>query len=233
MVLVLDADEIVKQFDRNSILEFCNCSDNQSKVGRLKKVNEYEHSYGKRRYIERISRLFNKNSFCYSGTIHEQVVRKNKINYDTSNIDITIDHIGYFREVLKRTNKIYRNILMLKEELIKDQKDPYINYQLGKSYFLEKNYKKAVLYFKRSILSVDNFNYEYAEDLVESYGYALLNLNKFSETVIIEKYKRYYLSSLEYNFILALIYMNNSKSQQVVKTFLHCTEFKDSIKEVG
>lgn len=225
-ILVLDADEIVKQFDRNSIFEFCSCVENQSKVGRLKRINEYEDSYGKRRYIERISRLFNKNNFCYSGSIHEQVVYKNKGNYDTSNIDITIDHVGYSKEVLKRTNKIQRNIIMLKKEIIKNEKDPYINYQLGKSYFLEKDYKNAILYFKKSILLVDNFNYEYVEDLVESYGYSLLNLNKFNEAAIIETYKRYYLNSPDYNFLLALVYMNNSKFQQAAETFLRCTELK-------
>lgn len=225
-ILVLDADEIVKQFDRNSVFEFCSCIENQFKVGRLKRINQYEDSYGKRRYIEKIGRLFNRNNFCYSGLIHEQVVHKKKIHYDTSNIDIVIDHIGYSREVLRRTNKIQRNIMMLKQELIKNDKDPYINYQLGKSYFLEKNYNNAVLYFKRSILLVTNFNYEYAEDLVESYVYALLNLNKFGESVVLEKYKIYYSNSPDYNFLLALVYMNNSKFQQAAETFLHCTELK-------
>lgn len=225
-ILVLDADEIVDQFNRDSVSKFCKNNKNQSVVGRLKRINEYEDNYGIRRYIERVNRLFNRNNFYYEGLIHEQVVHKDKIKYETENIDIIIDHIGYSREVIKRTGKIQRNIKMLKKALEIGPKDPYINYQLGKSYFLAKNYDNAVMYFKKAVSLMDNFNYEYAEDLVESYGYAFLNLKKFSEASVIEKYKDFYSNSPDYFFLLALIYMNNGKFQKAAEMFLHCTELK-------
>ncbi|MBV4421995.1 glycosyltransferase family 2 protein [Clostridium tyrobutyricum] len=226
-ILVLDADEIVNEFDKESILEFCSNRENLSKVGRIKRINEYEDVYGKRKYIERINRLFNKNIFYYSGTIHEQVVHNNGIDYQVSIVGITIDHTGYSKEVLKKTKKIERNIIMLKEALKINQNNPYINYQLGKSLFLAKDYSNAIVSFTRAIQFVDNFNYEYSEDLIESLGYALLNLNKFDKAMKIEEYSNYYSNSPDYLFLLALVYMNNGKFQKAAETFLYCTEFKD------
>ncbi|MDW8799680.1 glycosyltransferase [Clostridium sp. A1-XYC3] len=225
-VLILDADEIIKEFNKKSILEFCN-KNNNTIVGRLKRINEYEDEYGVKRYIERVNRLFNKNYFNYEGIIHEQIVRKDRNLYNANNIDLIINHIGYSKEVVNKTNKIQRNIDLLKKALENNFTDPYLHYQLGKSYFMHKDYKNAYNSFKEAISFIDNFQYEYAEDLVESYGYTLINLELFKEALILYEYEKYYCNSPDFLFILGLIEMNNSKFQIAAETFLKCTEFKE------
>ncbi|AVP64046.1 glycosyl transferase [Clostridium botulinum] len=225
-ILVLDADEVVIDFHIQDIQSFCS-EGNKRIVGRLKRINEYEDEKGNKKYIERVNRVFNKNFFTYEGIIHEQIVSKNKGKYITKDINLVIDHIGYSKEVLNRTNKIQRNIELLKKALEKNFKDPYLHYQLGKSYFMGKDYDNAYIYFKKAIYLVDDFNYEYAEDLVESYGYALIHLNLFKEALELIKYEKYYNNSPDFLFIIGLIYMNNNCFQKSAETFLRCTEFKE------
>ncbi len=224
-VLVLDADEIIKDFNRKAIEKFCSFSDNT--VGRIKRINIYEDQYGTKKYIERVNRLFNKEYFKYEGIIHEQVVTKEGITYDTENIDLCVEHIGYSKEVLKRTNKVRRNIELLKMSIEEKPNDPYLYYQLGKSYFMGKDFDNAYISFEKALPILDNFSYEYAEDLIESYGYSLININLFNKALDLYKYEQYYSKSPDFLFLLAIIEMNNGNFKKAVETFLKCIEFKE------
>lgn len=142
-VLIIDADEIIESIDLNNIELY------KDKVGRVLIINEYtrknETFYSK----ERVSRLFNKNEFIYKGAIHEQITRKNEEAYETYNLPIVINHCVYQNAEIIKKNKTERNIKLLKEELSVVGEDPYIFYQLGKSYYMDENYKMAEEYFKR------------------------------------------------------------------------------------
>ncbi|MEA4825994.1 MAG: glycosyltransferase, partial [Clostridium sp.] len=225
-ILILDADEVIKDCNTKDILKFC-CENNNKIVGRLKRINEYEDEQGTKRYIERVNRIFNKNHFTYKGIIHEQIVSTNSEKYSTKNINLVVDHIGYSKEVLNRTNKIQRNIDLLKKAIESEVENPYLHYQLGKSYFMGKDYVDANVAFKKALPLVDNFNYEYAEDLVESYGYSLIHLNMFKEALNLTTYEKFYKDSPDFLFLIGLIYMNNANFQKAAETFLECTEFKD------
>ncbi|UYZ34249.1 glycosyltransferase [Clostridium beijerinckii] len=225
-ILILDADEVICDYQYNDIKNFCSKVNNKV-VGRLKRVNEYEDNHGTRKYIERVNRIFNRNYFEYEGIIHEQVVSKDKEDYSTKNINLVLNHVGYSKEVLNRTNKIERNIELLKEALKVNSKDPYIHYQLGKSYFMGKVYKEAYTSFREAVTLIDNYNYEYAEDLIESYGYTLINLNLFKEALKILEFEKYYKKLPDFLFLLGIIYMNNGKFKEAVETFLRCTEYEE------
>jgi glycosyltransferase involved in cell wall biosynthesis len=225
-VLALDADEVIKDFNIESIKEFCDHK-NDKIVGRIKIVNEYEDNNGIKRYIERVNRLFNKNYFNYEGIIHEQLVLKNGEKYNTENIELVVNHIGYSKEVINRTNKIERNIELLKKASKENPRDSYLYYQLGKSYFMGKDYSNAYEAFKTALPLMDNFYYEYAQDLVESYGYTLINMSLFKEAMELYKYEKYYGKSPDFLFLLGLIEMNNANFQKSAETFLKCTEFKE------
>lgn len=225
-ILVLDADEFINNIEKTEIKEFCNNINNKV-VGRIKIINQYEDKYGIKKYIERVNRVFNKNYFEYEGIIHEQIVSKNRKQYITKNINLNVDHIGYNNEVLKKTNKIERNIELLKNTIEEKPNDPYLYYQLGKSYFMKKEYKSSYKYFKIALSIVNNFTYEYVEDLVESYGYTLLNINLFDEAKELVGFKEFYIKSPDFIFLLALIEMNNENFKKAIEYFLQCTEFED------
>ena len=224
-ILILDADEVITEYDKNQIERFCN--ESNYLVGRIKRINIYEDKYGTKKYIERVNRFFNKNNFEYEGIIHEQVVSKNREEYNTINIDLHVEHIGYSKAVLSKTNKISRNIELLKIAREKEPKDPYINYQLGKSYFMGKDFHMAKKSFEEALLVLESFKYEYTQDLVESYGYSLINLELYEEALKLYEYEKFYCNSPDFLFILGIIEMNNGRFKKSAELFLKCTEFKE------
>lgn len=228
-ILILDADEIIENIDLNTVKQFCN--EEYNIVGRLKRINVYEDNYGTKKYIERVNRLFNRNYFQYEGIIHEQVVCKQNTTYNTKNIDLCLNHIGYSKEVVNKTNKIERNIELLKIASEKNMNDPYIYYQLGKSYFMKKDFSEAHVYLERALNLTDNFYYEYVQDLVESYGYTLINLTLFDKALNLYAYEKYYGNSPDFLFLLGIIEMNNGNFQKSAETFLKCTDFNEGKME--
>ncbi|MCQ2014195.1 TPR domain-containing glycosyltransferase [Clostridium butyricum] len=221
-VLVLDGDEIVTNFNKTTMEKFC--KENKYKVGRIFRSNIYDDKFGTKKYNERVNRLFNKDYFKYDGIIHEQIVSIYGDDYHTENINIYTEHIGYSKEVLNKTNKVERNIKLLKIALNDNPDDCYLYYQLGKAYFMAKDYRDAYTNFEKAIDMIEDCKYEYVEDLIESYGYTIINLGLYNKGLDLYKYEKYYKTSADYIFLLALIQMNLGNFQKAAETFLSCTE---------
>lgn len=228
-VLILDGDETIIEFDRNSLDKFISSSQVNT-IGRIKRVNNFNDGDEEKVYIERVNRFFNKTYYHYSGKIHEQVTpiyRNNKFG-NMIPIDIIADHIGYTEQIINKTNKIDRNISLLKEMLKDDPEDIYLYYQLGKSYYMGKDFNKAYDSFEIAINKIENnYNLEYVQDLIESYGYTLLKLQKYEEAMNILKYRKYYVNSPDFLFLNGLILMNNGLFEQSAESFLNCLECKE------
>lgn len=229
-VLVIDADEFIESFDKKKVLDFISSKNNTKTVGRIKRINVIEDTLGIKKGAELISRLFNRKYFHYEGTIHEQITRTDRDGYQIKSVDITINHIGYTKEEVERTNKLERNISLLKEAIEESPNDPYLYYQIGKSFYMMKNYIEAYKYFKKALSFPVDYRLEYVEDLIETYGYALINSEKFSEAMEIEAYRGYY-NTADYNFLMGLIYMNNANFNLAAESFLKCTEYDDGKME--
>ena len=227
-VLVLDADEYVSNFVQGSVYDFTKEKSNEQIVGRIERVNILEDSNGDKKCNERISRLFNRKHFRYEGTIHEQIVSKDGKAYNTVSVDITAYHIGYTKEALNKTNKLKRNMNMLTKAIEDNSNDPYFYFQLGKTYYLMKDYNTSCSYFEKSLTFELDLRLEYVEDLIETYGYALINSERYSEAMKLEKYLELYSNSADLHFVMGLIYMNNAKLTQAVESFLRCTKFPGS-----
>jgi len=219
-ILVLDADEVVLEFYKDKVIDFIKAD--ESSVGRIKRINILEDNMGTKKFIERVNRLFNKKYYHYEGIIHEQVVSKRTKEYIMVNVDIVADHVGYTKEVINKTQKTHRNLELLHKSIKKDDKDPYLYYQLGKTYYLQKNYNEAFNAFSQALSFNLNNRHEYVEDLVETYGYCLLNAGRYEQALELKRYKDDYGRSLDYKFLMALIYMNNGVFEQAVRGFLDC-----------
>ncbi len=227
-MLVLDADEFVINFNKDMVYEFISNSSNRNKVGRIQRINMMEDSDGNKRYIERVNRLFNKKYFHYEGIIHEQIVAFDGEFYETENVNITAEHLGYIKEVLNRTNKLDRNIDLLKLALRDNSEDPYIYFQLGKSYYVLKDYETSAKYFEKALSFELDFRLEYVENLIETYGYSLINSGRYSDALVLENCFEVYSNSSDFHFIMGLIYMNNAQFTKAIECFLECTRFKHS-----
>lgn len=224
-ILVLDADEFIVDFNKDNVNKFINNFSSKNKVGRIKRINIMDDSNGNKKYVERVNRLFNRKYFYYEGIIHEQIVALNGKTYEIEKVDIIADHVGYTNEVLNRTDKIKRNIELLDAAVKNNLEDPYLYFQLGKSYYMLKDYKTSSLYFEKALTFELDFRLEYVEDLVETYGYSLINSGRYLDALILENCIEVYLISPDFHFLMGLIYMNNAMFEKAVKSFLECTKF--------
>lgn len=223
-ILVLDADEYVSQLASGSIKTFIGNKKNEKVVGRIERINILEDGSGDKKYIERISRLFNKKYFQYEGTIHEQIASKDGTAYNTIPVDIAAYHVGYTREAVNKTNKLKRNKDMLIRAIEDKPNDPYLYFQLGKTNYMMKDYNTSCSCFEKALTYQLDSRLEYVEDLIETYGYALINSGRYSDAMSLENYLELYRNSADFHFLLGLIYMNNTKFTEAVESFLECTK---------
>ena len=230
-ILILDADEVIINWNKPLIEKFT--GRNTNTVGRIKIINIVEDADGRlKRTTDYVSRFFNRNNFHFEGIVHEQIVSKDGSSNDREIIEITVEHIGYTNTVLKSKDKIERNIRLLQNAISLNEKDPYLYYQLGKSYYLKKEYGKTDEAFSKALdYSHDNC-LGYLEDILITYGYCLLNTGKYSDALVLESYIPCFDESPDFHFIMGLVYMNNGMFQKAVERFYACVD-KDEAKVEG
>ena len=223
-VLVLDADETIKKVDFNVLNNLV--LDNKHNVGRILRINTYTRNKQKYTYKERVNRLFKVSDYKYSGSIHEQITSiDNEYDYKTYNIPIEVDHNGYEYDEIERKDKIGRNITLLKNELKCGKNDPYIIYQLGKSYYMKEDYKEAQKYFIRAMEFDLDTKLEYVQDMIESYGYALINMKEYDKALDILNLYDEFKISCDFIFLCGLIYMNNGLFSEAISEFRKATTY--------
>ena len=219
LILALDTDEIVEQLDEET-LEI----HEPNTVGRMLRINEYMRYEEQYRAKERISRLYDRRLFHFIGRIHEQVSSKNLTEGEVicKDIPVTVLHFGYDGSKEKIANKAERNIRLLKLDLIENGDNPYILYQLGKSYYMLGNYSNSCEYFGRALSYDLNPRLEYVQDMVETYGYALVNTGNavvaeelLGNSEVYEAFCRW----ADYCFMMGIVYMNCEKYEKAIEQF--------------
>lgn len=246
-VMILDSDEYIEVFDENAfervLKEYPDC------VGRIKIRNFLTRDGIKKVNEDWINRIFCKEKFCYEGCIHEQIVSKEKEDYDTFEAPVVIGHTGYDLSKEERKQKANRNKELLEQELQillqernvasveedasksqsndMENKIPYILYQLGKSYFMAEDYTQSCQYFARGLSYDLNPKLEYVIDMVETYGYALINSGQAQEALFFENIYEEFGKTADFQFLMGLIYMNNARFEDAVNEFLKATTHKE------
>lgn len=109
---------------------------------------------------------------------------------------------------------------------------PYILYQLGKGYYMAGNYAEACVYFSCALSFDLNPKLEYVIDMVETYGYALINNGQASDALFFESIQNEFGNTADFQFLMGLIYMNNARFEEAVAAFLKATKYKES-RNVG
>lgn len=120
----------------------------------------------------------------------------------------------------------------LSDTLQHEEQLPYILYQLGKGYYMAGNYAEACVYFSCALSFDLNPKLEYVIDMVETYGYALINNGQASDTLFFESIQNEFGNTADFQFLMGLIYMNNARFGEAVAAFLKATKYKES-RNVG
>lgn len=225
MILVIDSDEVINNTDINKLQDITNI--NIGRIGRITIENVYTRQDTEFRERELISRLYDRTKFRYKGRIHEQLVPLDANVVKTYNAPVLVDHIGYDGSKDFRKNKTLRNIRLLKCTLEEEGPDPYIYYQLGKSYYMQENYGQAVEYFEQTFTFDLDPKLEYLVDAVESYGYALVNSGQAAKALQLENLYNDFSWSADYVFMMAFVYMQNEMFNKAIDEFIKASEYKD------
>lgn len=224
MVLVLDSDETIRHIQLEPFISLIR--NFPEKVGRIQRCNQLEQSHEIRESKEYINRIFNRNLFHYEGKIHEQLVAADKKPYATYLAPVTIGHSGYLLSEEEKRKKARRNIQLLELELSQNA-DPYILSQLGKSYYLIHDYEMAIKYFSEALSFDLDPKLEYVIDMVDCYGYALLNSGRVREALFFQNIYKEFGDSADFQFLMGLIYMNNEQFESAIQEFLKATQKKN------
>lgn len=234
VVLVLDTDEYLEKLDYPKLVR--QIEKHPDSVGRIL-LRDFLNTDGTEKEIHKhLNRLFNRKLFCYEGRIHEQVVRRKAGpeagNYETYYTNISVQHDGYSGTPEERRKKAERNIRLLIEEQKAHPEDPYLQYQLGKSYYMAGEYKEAADWFDKALYYDLDPKLEYVIDTVETYGYTLLNLGEPQKALMLEGVYEEFGNSADFQFLMGLIYMNNEMFDQAVNEFLKAAK-QPSARMVG
>lgn len=223
VVMIVDTDEFIQPFDYDEFIKTVEA--NRNKVGRIRLNNQYTRAGEKHSTNEKLSRIFDRTLYTYEGIVHEQIVPKNGGTFETYEAPVEYLHVGYDGSPEVLAAKTQRNIeLLLKEWAQKE--DPYILYQLGKSYYMQGQYEEALGYFEKATGYDLNPALEYVVDLVVSYGYTLINTGQTAKALMFENLYDEFSYSADFVFLMGLIYMNNAAFDAAVEEFAKAKEFK-------
>ncbi|MCV9877773.1 glycosyltransferase [Brenneria izbisi] len=230
-VLVVDADEVLDKIDNAMLSE--QISSYPTNIGTIEIVSiTNDESTSEKDFIkERISRLFDKSHYEFVGIIHEQICKKtDEVPDGRFDAPLSFIHSGYIKDIIESKNKISRNITLLQRAIDESKDDPYLYYQLGKSYYLDKNYALAEKSFETSLHLQKDRYHDYNEVLIECYGYCLINTAQYEKALEILKYEDF-CTSTDFIFLKALILMNNADFQNAIDTFQLCTRMESGRKK--
>lgn len=216
VILMIDADEFVEP-DQGTFFEksYIEIMKNHKLVGKINIINETEPGEFTNSCI---ARLFRKSSdLFYEGAIHEQLCSKTgALSY--FNTEIHFSHIGYNKERLKHKDKIRRNLDILLNELGRRDQDAYLNFQVGRTYFVADKHHDAEQYLETAY-RVAGGDETFHSTLVQTYGWVLLKNRRFTVLFdllysMIDKYTEY--TDLYFLYGCALIELRSAEHIQLI-----------------
>lgn len=242
-VLVLDCDEYLERLDEQKLSVLMKRY--PERAGRILLRNRFRQNGLTSFENVRLCRFFNRKYYCFTGKIHEQVTRRMACG-EVSGIDalssgqaisgascsipvyaapITVLHVGYDGSEEELCAKSRRNIALLEQELAAGP-DAYLYYQLGQSCMKLKDYEKAYEWFQLGLSMDVDPSRDYVQNMVESYGYCLLDMKRFQEALQLENIYKVFSVRADFVFLMGLIYMNNGLFSEAVEEFKKCTSME-------
>ncbi len=249
LVLVVDSDEFLEPISQEEVIKLEEqARRNPEKVGRIRRRNVFERDGVRQENQEWVNRIFDRRKFHYEGRIHEQIVSRQGKDYKTWLSPLSFVHTGYDLTREERKKKTQRNIRLLEQELSQinerigeleqecsDSKEaaklhgqiPYLIYQLGKSYYMQGDYQQSCKYFDQGLSYDLNPKLEYVIDMVETYGYALINSGQEQTALFFANIYEVFGNSAVFQFLMGLIYMKNARFGAAMEEFEKAQQHKE------
>ena len=228
-ILSIDCDEYIESINLSALA--AHMKSQSEAAGRILIRNRFTEG-GQTSYEQvRVSRFVNRHYYHFEGAVHEQLVPTSKttapaVKY-VYNAPITVLHVGYDGSEEEMREKSKRNIALLEQELETQGADPYTYYQLGQSYRKLRDYEKAYYYFDLGLAMDVDPALDYVQTMVESYGYTLLDLNRYHDALNLLSVYDEFAKRADFVFLMGLIYMNNGLFDESVQEFTKATTIEE------
>jgi glycosyltransferase involved in cell wall biosynthesis len=136
-VLVLDADEELPQETAHSLRRLASCRDVEAWTFSI--ISPCPSKEAGQRIRHPGLRMFkSREAYCFEGRIHEQIrpsILRANPTAAIRHADVEIVHYGYRQHAGQRREKTLRNISILKQALAERPGDPFLDYNLGLSFY--------------------------------------------------------------------------------------------------
>ncbi|WP_028538135.1 MULTISPECIES: glycosyltransferase family 2 protein [Paenibacillus] len=181
-----------------------------------------------------ITRMFPNNvDFIFKGRIHEQLYYRGG-SPKVVNSSIRFYHKGYTQEEINKKNKYQRNISLLLLEHKEDPNNPYLLFQLGRTYGHMNEWIKSKKWFERALDLIKAPYPNYHSTLLLDYANILMKLKEWDKlsnviNTAIEFYPDY--TDLYYIYGCAVIEARNPEwFPQIPDVFATCIEIGEVSK---
>ncbi len=216
-ILAVDFDEYLKESDIQSLVSFIHS--HRREIGTITRLNPCRLISGQTSVMrEQVARLFNRNYNHYQGIVHEQVFPVDGSAPVYLPVATSFYHHGYESED-SLAEKAHRNLSLLLTALKTNPNDPYLLFQTGKCYQVQKKYDDACRYFDAGLSCDLDPALTYVQEMIESYGYCLLELKEYQTALGLSNIYELFDSQPDFVFLMGLIYMNNALFDEAVKEF--------------
>ncbi len=223
-VLILDCDEVIASLDTE--LLFSLISQHPESVGRLSIDNHYISNQTDMVYQDRLGRFFNRKFFHFESPIHEQITHNTKgMHYESYDIPLLVDHVGYLGSVTDLRSKVERNNTLLFKELEKDPENPYLYFQIGQSYNMIYDYENSYVYYQKALGYDVNPDEEWVQMMIIAYANALLHTGRQAEALQLEAVYDAFATTADFFCIMGQIYLANEQYVKAMMEFIkaiHC-----------
>lgn len=229
-VLILDCDEYLQSFDKDSIHDFMRTSPRQ--VGSILHHNlvgseETETST----YTDYLPRFFDKQFFHFEGSIHEQICAKDGTPYESLPVSIEVFHDGYYGTPAQRMNKLQRNQSMLETALASEPDNVYLTFQLGRTYQSMHDYENALFYYSKALQAPINYRSDTALELVSGWINCLNELRRSQEALTILDHYEELSEYADFVLLMGHVYTNTGQYIQAIGEYLKATTIQKHKKE--
>lgn len=223
-ILIVDFDEYLKKADIKNLISYINSHTRE--IGTITRHSPCHLLSGQSSVMtEQVARLFNRNYTHYQGIIHEQALPIDGSLPFYLPVAISFFHHGY-EEAENLALKAGRNLELLLTALNAAPNDPYLLFQTGKCYQILKDYSTACQYFDAGLSYDLNPALAYVQDMIESYGYCLLEQKEYETALCLTNVYDIFASSADFIFLMGLIYMNNACFDQAICEFQKAASMK-------
>ena len=217
-IFMLDCDETVKELDVEELNYFRkHLSDSVGSVSRENLVTQNGVlTLNNTDYTER---FFNKKLYRYTGIIHEQLTPIRGKEFPNYLLKTTILHTGYDMSQDECVAKYNRNLTLLLKQLEQEPDNPYLYYQIGKSYEIIEDYAHSCEYYDKGLSFDLDPELAYVQAMVVSYGNALLLCGRADTAMGFEGIYDEFSEVADFVYLMGNIYRQNGLFEQALEQY--------------